>query len=178
VPCNRLTVSIAFRLFVPCHRLKTGKRHVLACCGLHCLSAFCPLSPIPVYVGTYGQVSLHCLSAFCPLSPSHHFDLITIRQNCLHCLSAFCPLSPTNEKPRTRNNAQSLHCLSAFCPLSPLEWSDAVNPAPTVSPLPFGFLSPVTIRLLLQARGIRLLSPLPFGFLSPVTGQRIEPALR
>jgi|GEM_PF-864574 len=158
--------------------------------GLHCLSAFCPVtawlewikspayaaSPLPFgflsshrfwgyRLGFWGSAIVSIafrLSVQSPPSLTSRHGSLPIR---LHCLSAFCPVTALCSKLNASRMAVRLHCLSAFCPVTAAAYSRQLSDCERESPLPFGFLSSHRIISWARARTIRS-SPLPFGFLS------------
>ena len=160
-----------FGFLSPVTRLKCGSRRGGSNHGLHCLSAFCPLSP------RRRLIFSHVTSTWSPLpfgflSPVTHAAVTGAVQSPdgLHCLSAFCPLSPAKDWQAARSGL--LRSPLPFGFLSPVTYSGLCRHLwAGESPLPFGFLSPVTLAPLRPNHHPAELSPLPFGFLSPVTNQ-------
>ena len=115
-----LRVSIAFRLFVPCHLTNLEELRTAEPC-------------------------LHCLSAFCPLSPKTLGDLTEKQYAVSIAFRLFVPCHPVWRQKSAQTRQVSI-AFRLFVPCHRTYGQVTGLPEPVVSPLPFGFLSPVTPR--------------------------------
>ena len=170
------TVSIAFRLSV---QSPHGARARKPCepAGLHCLSAFCPVTARKrARIARARPSCLHCLSAFCPVTArlARLCWLRFLRVSIAFRLSVQSPL--LGIPPWILGQRYCLHCLSAFCPVT-AEPDFAAWVAAHPSPLPFGFLSSHRLMLQAECESDGRSSPLPFGFLSSHRGSILPSAV-